>query len=122
MHAEDNDEVMLISDGGTLVRTRVNEISVMGRNTQGVRLISLANDEKLVGKTFKKTGLTAEELADWIIQGDTEYRLIDIREEAAFAADPRIERVQTYLGDTDKHVLLVGAARRRPEQLAVLSA
>ena len=32
--ADDNDEVMLISGGGTLVRTRVNEISVMGRNTQ----------------------------------------------------------------------------------------
>jgi DNA gyrase subunit A len=49
VHADDNDEVMLISDGGTLVRTRVNEISVMGRNTQGVRLISLTNGEKLVG-------------------------------------------------------------------------
>ena len=49
MPADDNDEVMLISSGGTLVRTRVNEISVMGRNTQGVRLISLANDEVLVG-------------------------------------------------------------------------
>ncbi|MGB5178892.1 MAG: DNA gyrase C-terminal beta-propeller domain-containing protein, partial [Gammaproteobacteria bacterium] len=47
--ADDSDEVMLISSGGTLVRTRVNEISVMGRNTQGVRLISLVNDEKLVG-------------------------------------------------------------------------
>jgi DNA gyrase subunit A len=47
--ADDNDEVMLISGGGTLVRTRVNEISVMGRNTQGVRLIMLAEDESLVG-------------------------------------------------------------------------
>jgi len=47
--ADDNDEVMLISGGGTLVRTRVNEISVMGRNTQGVRLIALAEDERLVG-------------------------------------------------------------------------
>jgi DNA gyrase subunit A len=47
--ADDNDEVMLISNGGTLVRTRVNEISVMGRNTQGVRLISLTRDEVLVG-------------------------------------------------------------------------
>jgi DNA gyrase subunit A len=49
VHADDNDEVMLISGGGTLVRTRVNEISVMGRNTQGVRLIALSDDEKLVG-------------------------------------------------------------------------
>ena len=47
--ADDNDEVMLISSGGTLVRTRVNEISVMGRNTQGVRLITLTNGENLVG-------------------------------------------------------------------------
>jgi DNA gyrase subunit A len=47
--ADDNDEVMLISSGGTLVRTRVNEISVMGRNTQGVNLISLSKDEVLVG-------------------------------------------------------------------------
>jgi DNA gyrase subunit A len=47
--ADDNDEVMLISGGGTLVRTRVNEISVMGRNTQGVRLIKLGKGENLVG-------------------------------------------------------------------------
>ena len=47
--ADDQDEVMLISAGGTLVRTRVHEISVMGRNTQGVRLISLDAGEKLVG-------------------------------------------------------------------------
>ncbi len=45
----DEDEIMLISNGGTLVRTRVNEISTMGRNTQGVRLINLHNDERLVG-------------------------------------------------------------------------
>ena len=47
--ADDTDEVMLISNGGTLVRTRVNEISVMGRNTQGVRLIKLTKGELLVG-------------------------------------------------------------------------
>jgi DNA gyrase subunit A len=46
---QDEDEIMLISNGGTLVRTRVQEISVLGRNTQGVRLISLHNGEKLVG-------------------------------------------------------------------------
>lgn len=45
----ENDELMLITDGGTLVRTRVSEISVVGRNTQGVRLISLNEDETLVG-------------------------------------------------------------------------
>lgn len=43
------DEVMLISNKGTLVRVPVNEISLVGRNTQGVRLINLTNDESLVG-------------------------------------------------------------------------
>jgi DNA gyrase subunit A len=43
------DEVMLISNKGTLVRMFVSEISLIGRNTQGVRLINLTNDELLVG-------------------------------------------------------------------------
>ncbi|WP_339488027.1 DNA gyrase subunit A [Pseudomonas sp. EL_65y_Pfl2_R95] len=45
----DGEEIMLISDQGTLVRTRVGEVSSLGRNTQGVTLIRLAKDEKLVG-------------------------------------------------------------------------
>jgi DNA gyrase subunit A len=45
----DDDQIMLISDGGTLVRTRVAEVSVLGRNTQGVKLIGLSGGEKLVG-------------------------------------------------------------------------
>jgi DNA gyrase subunit A len=44
-----DDEIMLITDGGTLVRTSVADISQMSRDTQGVRLISLRNDEKLIG-------------------------------------------------------------------------
>ncbi|MDN3649004.1 DNA gyrase subunit A [Reinekea marina] len=44
----DGDEVMLISNKGTLVRTGVDQISVLGRNTQGVRLIRVAEDEALV--------------------------------------------------------------------------
>ena len=43
------DELMLISDQGTLVRTRTEEVPVVGRNTQGVRLIRLAQTEHLVG-------------------------------------------------------------------------
>ncbi|NNF16179.1 MAG: DNA gyrase subunit A [Gammaproteobacteria bacterium] len=45
----DDDEIMLISANGTLVRTPVDGISVIGRNTQGVRLIRLDNDDALVG-------------------------------------------------------------------------
>jgi len=46
---QSNDEVMLITDAGTLVRTRVAEISRVGRNTQGVTLIRLGADESLAG-------------------------------------------------------------------------
>ncbi len=45
----DNDEIMLITNGGTLVRTKVNEISIVGRNTQGVKVIRLGKNEKVVG-------------------------------------------------------------------------
>ena len=43
------EDIMLISNQGTLVRTRVDEVSCLGRNTQGVTLIRLATDETLVG-------------------------------------------------------------------------
>ncbi len=46
---DDNDEVMLITTGGVLIRTRVAEIRGMGRATQGVTLISLDDGEKLAG-------------------------------------------------------------------------
>ena len=45
----DRDEIMLISDQGTMVRTRCDEISVLGRNTQGVRVIRLRDQEIMVG-------------------------------------------------------------------------
>ena len=43
------DELMLISNQGTLVRTRTDEVSILGRNTQGVRVIRTKEGEKLVG-------------------------------------------------------------------------
>ena len=43
------DEIMLITDGGTLVRTRVADVSQMGRDTQGVTMIRLSKDERLIG-------------------------------------------------------------------------
>jgi DNA gyrase subunit A len=43
------DELMLMSSNGTLVRTRASDISVLGRNTQGVRLIRLDEGERLIG-------------------------------------------------------------------------
>ena len=44
-----DDEIMLITNGGVLIRTRVNEIREMGRSTQGVTLINLGEGEKLSG-------------------------------------------------------------------------
>jgi DNA gyrase subunit A len=49
IQSQEGEEIMLISDQGTLVRTRVGEVSSLGRNTQGVTLIKLITDEKLVG-------------------------------------------------------------------------
>ncbi len=48
VQVEELDEIMAITDNGTLVRTRVNEVSIIGRNTQGVRLIRTAEDEQVV--------------------------------------------------------------------------
>jgi DNA gyrase subunit A len=44
-----DDEIMLMSQGGALVRTPVKDISVVGRNTQGVRLIRLEDGDQLTG-------------------------------------------------------------------------
>ena len=43
------DEVMFISTSGNLIRTRTDDISIIGRNTQGVRLIRLSEDDNLLG-------------------------------------------------------------------------
>ena len=63
----DGDEIMLISDQGTLVRTRGDEISVLGRNTQGVRLIRVKEGEHIVG-----VARIAEQLDDVVADDDSE--------------------------------------------------
>ena len=64
----DTDELLLISDAGTRVRTRVAEVSVTGRNAQGVMLIRLAADETLVGVVR----VDAVEVADECLPEDAE--------------------------------------------------
>lgn len=49
VQVDEGDEFMMITNAGTLVRTRVAEVSQVGRNTQGVTLIRTAEDEKVVG-------------------------------------------------------------------------
>jgi DNA gyrase subunit A len=60
LHVLREHEIMLISSGGTLVRTPVGDISIVGRNTQGVRLIRLEEGERLVG-VERIEGLNGEE-------------------------------------------------------------
>ena len=60
VQVEEGDQIMLISNKGTLVRTRVDEVSVLSRNTQGVRLIKLKKDETLVGIEQVADAETAE--------------------------------------------------------------
>ncbi|MEX6162553.1 DNA topoisomerase (ATP-hydrolyzing) subunit A [Proteus mirabilis] len=49
IQVEETDQIMMITNAGTLVRTRVSEVSILGRNTQGVTLIRTTEDELVVG-------------------------------------------------------------------------
>ncbi|MFP1805186.1 DNA topoisomerase (ATP-hydrolyzing) subunit A [Lonsdalea quercina] len=62
------DQIMMITDAGTLVRTRVSEVSIVGRNTQGVTLIRTAEDENVVGLQRVAEPVEDEEL-DGVIGG-----------------------------------------------------
>jgi DNA gyrase subunit A len=66
----DHDEIMLITDAGTLVRTRVDGISVVGRNTQGVTVIRLDKKEKVVGVDRIEGRLAGEEDED-VMESET---------------------------------------------------
>lgn len=68
IQVQDGEEIMLISDQGTLVRTRVDEVSSSGRNTQGVTLIKLAKDETLVGLERVQEPSPVEE--DELVEGE----------------------------------------------------
>lgn len=63
------DEIMLISNQGTLVRTRTDEISITGRNTQGVRLIRLAKEESLMSVERIAEPEDSESLEGAVIEG-----------------------------------------------------
>ncbi|WP_024607142.1 DNA gyrase C-terminal beta-propeller domain-containing protein, partial [Pseudoalteromonas sp. TAB23] len=65
VQVDDNDEIMIISNRGTLVRTRVNEVSTVGRNTQGVILIRTIDGEQVVGlQRIEEIEVTESDLID----------------------------------------------------------
>ena len=78
IQVEDTDQIMMITDAGTLVRTRVSEVSVVGRNTQGVTLIRTAEDEKVVG---------LQRVAETEDDDNTDEEDIDVDGEAQTDAD-----------------------------------
>jgi DNA gyrase subunit A len=62
----ETDEIMLITDRAVVVRTRVSEVRALGRATQGVTLISVDEDSKLVGvqRIAEADGVADAELSD----------------------------------------------------------
>lgn len=94
----DADEVMLISNGGILVRIRAADISLVGRNTQGVTLINLNEGEKLIGLERiedLENSLVAELEANEIIPAEDDVQEGDIQEDD-------IQDVHTTLESADE--------------------
>ena len=101
VQVSDSDEIMLISDKGTLVRTRVAEVSVQGRNTQGVRLIRLKVGENLVGLEQvdePDTGLVSK--LEEQIEG------VDSNESSTDKLEPEVvdTKIEDSRSDSDTHV------------------
>ena len=67
---EEDDQIMLITQGGTLVRTRISEVRVVGRATQGVTLIGLDEGDVLSGVQKVMVSIDEDELDD-SVDGDT---------------------------------------------------
>ena len=82
--AEGN-QIMLITDGGTLVRTPVAQVSIVGRNTQGVTLIRLNEGEKLVQVAPILT--TGDEDAEIDPDADVDGGLADVAADVTSAPD-----------------------------------
>ncbi|MNP21106.1 DNA gyrase subunit A [compost metagenome] len=85
IQVQEGEEIMLISDQGTLVRTRVGEVSSLSRNTQGVTLIKLAADETLVG--LERIQEPSEDELDEVIEADEEGVEAEAPDEAAGAEE-----------------------------------
>ncbi len=82
VEVSDNDEIMLISNQGTLVRTGVDQVPVQGRNTQGVRLIRVRDDESLVDvAVIKEAVVDGTVVAGTVVDG----AMVDIDEASSGA-------------------------------------
>ncbi|MDE0735641.1 MAG: DNA gyrase subunit A, partial [Pirellulaceae bacterium] len=82
-HVNDEDEVLMMTTGGKLQRVAVGEISTIGRNTQGVRIMSLGKNDRLAAVVR----VPREEASDEDESGETEATV----EETTIATDPGTE-------------------------------
>jgi len=89
----DDDEIMLITTGGVLIRTRVAEIRGMGRATQGVTLISLDEGEKLAG---------LEKVAESVAEVDAEAEGEVVAEAAAETPAPAGDEAAASEGESNE--------------------
>ncbi len=74
----DDDNVMLATDGGKIIRTRVNEIPVLSRNTQGVKLINLEEGERVIG--LERLAEDDEEVEAEVFPADDDSRFHSVPE------------------------------------------
>ncbi|MBA1274675.1 DNA gyrase subunit A [Stutzerimonas azotifigens] len=102
IQVQEGEEIMLISDQGTLVRTRVAEVSSLGRNTQGVTLIKLAKDEKLVGLERVQEPSMEEELEE--IEGSLDEALLE-KEMPVVSTEPSEDELLGGGGDVPPDVV-----------------
>lgn len=75
---DESKEMLLISDGGTLVRTRASEVATAGRNTQGVRLIRLTDNETLVGVVSIEAVSNDDEILDETEENEVSETLSEV--------------------------------------------
>ena len=80
---DESKELMLISDGGTLVRTRASEVARTGRNAQGVRLIRLGNEEILVGVVAVEAVEVEDDILDASMETTEETVVDDVNVDAS---------------------------------------
>ncbi len=89
------DEIMLISDQGTMVRTRGDEVSVVGRNTQGVRIIRLKDTENLV----RLARIAEPEEEEFVIEDDALDNNTALDDNTAEGSGPNEEAAEGAVDD-----------------------
>ncbi|MGF1778708.1 DNA topoisomerase (ATP-hydrolyzing) subunit A [Vibrio nomapromontoriensis] len=91
VQVELGDEMMMITDAGTLVRTRVAEVSQVGRNTQGVTLIRTADDESVVGLQRIDEVEEADLPEGEVLEGEEATTTASVEEAPQVDAEPKDE-------------------------------